>query len=462
MTSPGQQPGIVRRVAADQQVVKIQLPDNLALALELDVPQGADGLDAAGSVERGGDRSQSADGVGAGIPGLAEHEHADGPRIGHGDAGPHADHLPLDPGFDVRLGVVEAQAADVDRPELREVDPSVAPDDQNEGAVLVAVELYLELVAGTQHVVRRHRNVRHRREGRRRLVEEVVPEGLQGGHAGSLQRQSRQAHVEVAQGRLHLQSQRGLLLGEPGKRDGRHAGQHQLAVTGELVGILLPDLLDELFEPRALGRRQVGRRVLRLLLARCCSSRRGSGSGRLGKLTRHRSTRQSLSTGLRTGRQTKAYLDDHPVLALQKRDQGFERHVAPARPGDTVHIRVIALAVSRTAAVTSGTGKPPSGHLPQDGFLLFPGKTLEDLELLGCGHHALGTRTPGSYEQRPRECPDQQPHERASYRSHQIPCRMSCRTYMKPWTSEPSLSGPAWSSSPRLIPSSPHVKARLY
>ena len=96
-----QQLGVVAGVAAQQQVVQIEAADDGALALELDVAQRADRLDAAGGVQRRGDGREPADRIAAGTIRLAHDEHADRARVAHADAGAHADHLPRDALLDV-------------------------------------------------------------------------------------------------------------------------------------------------------------------------------------------------------------------------------------------------------------------------------------------------------------------------------------------------------------------------
>src|SRR5581483_12261166 len=69
---------IVGRIAPDQQIIDVQLAHDGALALELDSPQRADSLDPARGKQRGGDRSQPADRVGAWPTRLAQDEDTDG------------------------------------------------------------------------------------------------------------------------------------------------------------------------------------------------------------------------------------------------------------------------------------------------------------------------------------------------------------------------------------------------
>ena len=88
---------IVGRVAADQKIVQIELPHDRPLTLQLDIAQRADHLGAPGGVQRGSDRPQAADRVGTRPLRFAQHKHPDRAGIAHGDAGTHADHLPLNP-----------------------------------------------------------------------------------------------------------------------------------------------------------------------------------------------------------------------------------------------------------------------------------------------------------------------------------------------------------------------------
>ena len=77
------------------------------------------------------------------------------------------------------LTLREALPADIDRAELREVDRGRRGRRQPQSAVLAAVQLHFELIAGADDVVGGHRNIGHRRERGRRVLEQVVAEGLE-------------------------------------------------------------------------------------------------------------------------------------------------------------------------------------------------------------------------------------------------------------------------------------------
>ena len=242
---PGQQSRIVGGVAADQHVVQIQAAHERAFALQLDLSQRSDRLDAARGEQRRSHRGEAADGVGAGELDVAEHEHPDRAGIGHRDAGAHPVHLPRDPRLEQRARTVEGLAGDADRTELREADAPVAPDYEFEGEIAAAVELHVELVSRANDVVRRYRHVGRRRERRDLMGEQIVAEGLEAGGALLHQRQFRDADVQIAQRGLDSEPQRGQLVGKPGERNRRKTGQHQHAVARQLIGVLGADQVDE-------------------------------------------------------------------------------------------------------------------------------------------------------------------------------------------------------------------------
>ena len=87
---------------------------------------------------------------------------------------------------------VERQAAHVDGTDLGKVDRALAADGEEILDVLVAEELHVDRVAGTDHVVDRHRNVGVGRERRRDALEQVVAERLERRDADGLERQERE------------------------------------------------------------------------------------------------------------------------------------------------------------------------------------------------------------------------------------------------------------------------------
>ena len=80
-------------IAVQQQIVEIERRDKASVALELDIAQRADLLHAAADEQRIRHGGQAAHRVGARLLGLAQHEHADGAQVAHGDADAGADEL---------------------------------------------------------------------------------------------------------------------------------------------------------------------------------------------------------------------------------------------------------------------------------------------------------------------------------------------------------------------------------
>src|SRR5688572_16783437 len=171
--------GVVHGVAAQQQVVKIETPNDGAGALQLDIAQRSKGLQPAGRIERRGDGAETADGIAAGAIRLAHDKHANRTRIAHGDAGTHADQLALHALLDIRGDAHEGLSTDVDRAEFGEADTPVAPDRQTQGAVLAAEQLHNQLVTWPDYVVRRDGDVGDRCKRRGRILEQFVAERLE-------------------------------------------------------------------------------------------------------------------------------------------------------------------------------------------------------------------------------------------------------------------------------------------
>src|SRR6184192_3571196 len=137
-----QELGVVGRVPVNQHVVKIQPAHEFAPSLQLDVSQRTDRLHASCGKQRRTDRSQAADGVGAGALSISEYEHADRASLAHAYTRAHPDHLAFDPGLDARLHVLEGLTANADWPDLEKVDEAIATDDEPVVRILVAVQLH--------------------------------------------------------------------------------------------------------------------------------------------------------------------------------------------------------------------------------------------------------------------------------------------------------------------------------
>jgi hypothetical protein len=118
------------RVAAQEQVVKVELRNGLAAAFQLDGAQRADFRDAAADEQSIGDRRQATHGIRARLHGVADDEHLDEAQLAHLHARLRADELLRDALFDRCARSVEAQPAHCDWADLRQVDPAIAPHDQ--------------------------------------------------------------------------------------------------------------------------------------------------------------------------------------------------------------------------------------------------------------------------------------------------------------------------------------------
>jgi hypothetical protein len=81
MTSPGSSADVAGLVAVEQEVVEIEVGDGDAVALDLDVAQAALGGGAAGGEEGVEQGAERADGVVAGLAGLADDEDLDGAEL---------------------------------------------------------------------------------------------------------------------------------------------------------------------------------------------------------------------------------------------------------------------------------------------------------------------------------------------------------------------------------------------
>src|SRR6185369_3603024 len=110
-----------------------------------------------GGEQRRCDSGKSGYRVRARIVRLAQYEDIDGPRLTHGYAGAHADHLFFDPRFQFGLDRAVAATTDRNRPELREVDGAVSIHRQFGVVVLIAIDLHFEHVIGSDDIVDGHR-----------------------------------------------------------------------------------------------------------------------------------------------------------------------------------------------------------------------------------------------------------------------------------------------------------------
>ena len=248
-----QQARVARGISVQQQVVQVELGDDASVSLQLDVAQRSNRFHAAAHEQCVGDGCEAAHRVRTGLVGFAHHEDADRAQVAHGNGHLRADHLIRHALLDAGLRFADAQPADGDGTQLREIDSAVAIDDQRVLALRVADQLDVEAVARTDHVFRWHRDVRHRRERGRHPGKQVVAERLQGIGVDWLERQQYQPDAEVAQERLDCESLGRLQHGQAGERDDTQPGQIERPGAIQSVRIAAPHCLDEAIEISLLG-----------------------------------------------------------------------------------------------------------------------------------------------------------------------------------------------------------------
>ena len=130
---------------------------------------------------------------------------------------------------------VERHAAHHDGPELREIDPAVPLDRQLISRGLVAVELDVQRIAGSDDIVDRNLDIGDRREGAGNTLEQVVAERLQrllpiGVSRSSVSRTRNRPELGIGTEPL-----RRLGRGEPGERD---RGQARHLEHTELIELI--------------------------------------------------------------------------------------------------------------------------------------------------------------------------------------------------------------------------------
>ncbi len=338
----------------------------------------------------------------------------------------HADHLTRDARLDEVFDAVEQLTRDRDRSKLGEIHPAVAAHRQAQGPVLRAVQLYFELIARTEHVVGRHRNVGDWRERRRRTLEQLVPEGLQSFAAGLLQRQERQADIDIVKGRHGLQAQRGLVFRQAQQGNARKPRQREHSLLRELIGIAITERRHHLAQGLAVRLAElpigVGVLLCRLRLATGHGGLIESLSGGDGALKRLcvlrglgvlRQVERLQRGGERPRGQTKIGFDDDPVPAVQDRNGGLglflvARSLVALRWVLLRRVRTLdALALASGCRADSGAARTPS-ELPQYRVLLLGRHALEDLHLVAGGQSSGpgGLRIDGADapEQRCAQC----------------------------------------------------------
>ncbi len=175
----GQELGVLRFVAREQEVVQVQVGDDLAVALELDRAHRAGGGGAAGGEDRVHQGAERAHGVGAGALGVADHEHLHRAQLAHGDQQVEVAEVARHRGLHELRDVLVRDAGHRDRAHARDVDHAVAVDHRAVVDVDLAPGADQELVARADHVVGRDRDVLHRGERGGCALEQVVAEQRQ-------------------------------------------------------------------------------------------------------------------------------------------------------------------------------------------------------------------------------------------------------------------------------------------
>src|SRR6185437_6972856 len=302
----------------------------------------------------------------------------------------------------------------------------------------------------------------------------VVAERLQRRQAGLLQRQTRQADVELRKSRVGLQAQRRIVIGQAEQGNRREAWQGERPVPPDLVGVPGADQRDQLVQAdlllrshgcigvllicRSRTRRpgndrwdrvlqaeagQCSRQTLRALRATRGSQCRSGlrlilgGGLRVLLLQRRQASRTDTSGEVSLleilrygpGRQVVVDLDDDPVVSLDHGLAGLHllllalgRGVLPIVP----LARVLLIGSVEAIAGASGSPAQPAITEPEptpeglhDRLLLVGREILEDVQRIGAGLREQRGRE-GENSQEPqnqanRSC------ERASYPAHYGP-----------------------------------------
>ena len=111
----------------------------------------------------------------------------------------------------------------------------------------VAVELYHQRVAGSDDVIDRHLDIRHRRERAGNSLEQIVAEWLQRLIARRQQAQQRQPHRVIGEVRVGAEPLRRLGRRQSGQGNRRHAGHLEHPELVEPVWIVVEDAPAEFF-----------------------------------------------------------------------------------------------------------------------------------------------------------------------------------------------------------------------
>ena len=174
-----------------------------------------------------------------------------------------ADDLPRNTRLDLTGNGIKRFAGHVDRTEIRKIESSIATHGQAQVAILRSVQLNVELISWTNHIIGGDRHVASRSERGDPLVEEFVTERFEGGVAGAIKRQPHQLHFQLEKRWLRLQSLGCLDVCQTRQGYGSQARKLQYAVPVDGVGITLPEKIDDLGELQALFLRVLGSRFRR-------------------------------------------------------------------------------------------------------------------------------------------------------------------------------------------------------
>ena len=167
---------VVTLVAAEKEVVEVEVDDGLVVALELDIAQAALWAGAAGGEQRVEQRAERADRERSGLAHLAEEEDLHGAQLAEVyvevEVAVDAAELALQECLQLRI----LQAGDVNGADAGEGDVAGAVDGKVALLVDLAEGLHANLVAGAKNVVGRYGDVVNRREGGGHTTEETGAE----------------------------------------------------------------------------------------------------------------------------------------------------------------------------------------------------------------------------------------------------------------------------------------------
>ena len=175
------QPYVAGAVAVDEVVIDVHRGQHAVVAIDLDVAQCTDVVDAAGGVEGVESRGQSAERIGAGHLYLAHHLHLDGACLAHGEAHAAAAVVLAQLALDGCRGGLHAESGQADGAHFVNHYHAVGRHGAVEGLLACAPHVDNHLVAGAKGVVGGRGHVHVRLKGKVLLIEYVVAEYLLAG-----------------------------------------------------------------------------------------------------------------------------------------------------------------------------------------------------------------------------------------------------------------------------------------